>query len=251
MGKILIRFDDICPMMDWKHWQKAENLLDANDVKPLLGVIPECKDPDLQLDEVRSDFWIWLKKKQEEGYAIAMHGVNHVFSSNHRGILTYRIGSEFAGFPFEEQLQKIRRGKNILESHGIYTDTFFAPGHSYDENTIKALAACGFKYVSDGKSSKAYEWHGIKFLPCRNSGGRFRDNEKYSTSIYHAHEWGQEGKNAYPFLDKIIKNKALQIVSFEEYRQQYIGYSWYQRFVEKVYVWLQFRVAPKIRKIRG
>lgn len=251
MKKLLIRFDDICPTMDWVNWQKAERLLDANDVKPLIGVIPDCIDSDLQLNEAKSNFWLWLKQKQESGYTIAMHGVNHVFNSKHRGILTNRIGSEFAGLPFEEQLQKICRGKNILESHGIHTDVFFAPGHSYDENTVKALAACGFKYVSDGKSSKAYLWHGVKFLPCRNSGEGFCKNEEYSTSIYHAHEWRIKVKNAYPFLERLVKDNIFEIVSFETYSQQYAGYLWWQRFIERFYVWLQFNIAPLIRKIRG
>lgn len=41
-----------------------------------------------------------------------------------RGILTTRIGSEFAGVPYEEQLAKLQEGKRILNEHGIYTDIF-------------------------------------------------------------------------------------------------------------------------------
>lgn len=250
MKKILIRFDDICPTMNWELWEKAESLLVTNDIKPLIGVIPNCTDPDLQLDNARTDFWEWLKEKQDNGYAIAMHGVNHVFCSLNRGILTTRIGSEFAGVPYDKQLQNIRKGKEIFESHGIHTDIFFAPGHSYDENTVKALAACGFKYMSDGKSSKAYTWHGIKFLPCRNSGATFNKREEYSTSIYHAHEWIQNDKNAFPTLERIVKNYVAQIVSFDTYCQQPTGKLWLQRWVENVYVWLQFSIAPKIRRCR-
>ena len=46
---ILIRFDDICPTMNWEQWAKACALLDAYGKKPLIGVIPDCKDPDLQI----------------------------------------------------------------------------------------------------------------------------------------------------------------------------------------------------------
>ena len=194
MKKILIRFDDICPTMNWELWEKAESLLVTNDIKPLIGVIPNCTDPDLQLDNARTDFWEWLKEKQDNGYAIAMHGVNHVFCSLNRGILTTRIGSEFAGVPYDKQLQNIRKGKEIFESHGIHTDIFFAPGHSYDENTVKALAACGFKYMSDGKSSKAYTWHG--------TGDVLRDQIKRGTEL---------GKTAKGFIDegKLIPDELM------------------------------------------
>lgn len=247
--KILIRFDDICPTMNWELWQKAERLLDSYGIKPLLGVIPNSTDPDLKINPDRPDFWEWLKKKQSEGYVIAMHGLNHVFNSSNRGILTTRIGSEFAGIPYEEQVLKIRKGKEILEDHGIHTDIFFAPGHSYDENTVKALSTCGFKYISDGKGGKSYVWHGVKFLPCRNTGGDFNLREQYSTAIYHAHEWGIKGKNAYPELERIIKTRKDNIVDFEDYKKQPIGNTYLQLLIERIYVWLQFTINPIVKQI--
>ena len=47
---------------------------------------------------------------------------------------------------------------------------FFAPAHSYDKNTVRALSANGFKYVSDGKSPMPYNWHGVTFFPVINQG---------------------------------------------------------------------------------
>ena len=71
MKKILIRFDDICPTMDWEQWKRAEDLLLQYNVKPLIGVIPDCQDPDLMINKPRVDFWQWLRMKQMEGYTIA------------------------------------------------------------------------------------------------------------------------------------------------------------------------------------
>lgn len=249
MRQILIRFDDICPTMNWEEWNRAELLLNKYQVKPLIGVIPNCMDPDLQIDNERPDFWEWVRRKQLDGYAIAMHGFNHVFCSPCSGILTTRNESEFAGMPFDNQLDAIRKGKEIFESHGIYTDIFFAPGHSYDENTIKALSICGFKYVSDGKSSRSYLWHGLKFLPCRNSGGPMKRGERYSTSIYHAHEWVKEDKNAYPFLENLLSTQNGDIVDFKTYKLQPTGNRKLQRSIEYIYVFLQFRVNPIIKKM--
>ena len=44
--EILIRFDDICPTMNYGQWIKAKEIIDKFDIKPLLGVIPKCEDED-------------------------------------------------------------------------------------------------------------------------------------------------------------------------------------------------------------
>ena len=154
--KILLRFDDICPTMNWEQWEKAKQLMDENMVVALLGVIPECKDSDLLIDAPRSNFWEYIKNLQDAGFTIAMHGYQHVFEIKADGLVTRNKISEFAGLPYKKQLEKIRKGKEILNSHGIETDVFFAPAHSYDRNTIKALREAGFKYVSDGLGYRPY-----------------------------------------------------------------------------------------------
>ena len=115
-------------------------------------------------------FWDYLKALQADGFAIAMHGYLHLYDTNAQGIVNGTSLSEFAGHSYEEQYEKIRKGKEILASHGIQTDIFFAPAHSYDENTLRALSANGFKYVSDGKSSKPFVREGIICIPCRSGG---------------------------------------------------------------------------------
>ena len=52
---ILIRFDDICPTMDYSQFKKATDLLDKYNVHPLIGVIPECQDEELLIEEYHSD----------------------------------------------------------------------------------------------------------------------------------------------------------------------------------------------------
>lgn len=249
--KVLIRFDDICPTMNWEQWSIAEKLLDKYNIKPIIGVIPDCQDPDLMIDQPRQDFWKWVREKQRVGYTVAMHGHTHTFVSPNRGILNYRMNSEFAGLTYEEQLEKIKKGKEILESNGIQTDIFIAPAHSYDENTIKALAACGFRYVSDGKSSKAYVWHELKFLPCRNYGSARVKNKKHYTSIYHAHEWLRQDKyEDYKLLCDLVKDKTNLIVGFNQYCQQPVGITYIQRFVEWMYVRYERYLLPVLRQAK-
>lgn len=254
--KILLRFDDICPTMDFGRFHMAMELMDSVGVKPLIGVIPECKDPDLQIEPYHYDFWDFVKSLQSKGYIVAMHGLYHVFDTNCRGMVNEGFKSEFAGHTYEEQYRKIKKGKEILEEHGITTDIFFAPAHSYDKNTIKALADNGFRYMSDGKSSKSYTMYGVKCIPCRSSGvPKFKKN-KYYTAVFHAHEWVREDKkDAYDRLIDIVKNHVNEVVDFSEYANQKNGYYPLQRLSEILFVtWRRYlyplavKVYLKIKK---
>lgn len=173
MGKnrrILIRFDDICPTMDYQKWNKAMELLDEYNVKPLIGVIPECLDNEMLFEPEHDDFWTDIAFWQKKGYVIAMHGLHHIYTEKKRGLVNNANMSEFVGLPYETQFHMIAEGKRIFDEHGIKTDVFFAPAHSYDRNTIRALKANGFKYMSDGKSKKPMVRYGIICIPARNGG---------------------------------------------------------------------------------
>lgn len=45
--KIAVRLDDITPDMDWERFLKFKSLLDRYQVKPLIGVVPQNRDPNL------------------------------------------------------------------------------------------------------------------------------------------------------------------------------------------------------------
>ena len=245
MKKILIRFDDICPTMDMYQFKRAMDLLDRFNVKPLVGVIPDCKDHDLMIDEPLKDFWSFIRGLQKNGYTIAMHGYQHVFDSLCKGKVNNRIGSEFAGHTLEEQVKKIKEGKSIFSKNGIETDVFFAPAHSYDDNTYEALSICGFKYMSDGKSSKPYIKSGIKTLPCRSSGCPKIGSDNIYTAVFHAHEWAKpEKKQGYFQLEQLLKNHREYIVSFEEYANISTGNSLIQQIDERIFVLWQIHIRP-------
>ena len=134
--KIAIRMDDITADMDWGRFLRFQSLLDAHGVRALLGVVPDPRDPALSIDPPREDFWFPL---------------NHF--------------SEFAGVPYAEQADLIRTGKEMLASHGIRTDLFMAPGHSFDRNTLTALRENGFTGLTDGFGTAPYEYCGLVFYP--------------------------------------------------------------------------------------
>lgn len=249
--KILLRFDDICQTMDWEQWNKAKELMDKEGVVALLGVIPDCKDPELMINEPREDYWFYLRELQNQGYKIAMHGYNHSFVIKADGLITKNKISEFAGLPFDTQLQKIKEGKDILNSHGIFTDVFFAPAHSYDYNTLRALSCCGFKYVSDGLSCKPYYVYGIELLPCK-SGGIPRISKKYGyvTAVVHAHEWVKnDKKDDWVKFVKLIQEHSSEIVSFDDYIKRTKGLWLVQRFNEILCLYVNLYLKPVIKRI--
>lgn len=243
MIKILIRFDDICPTMNWEQWEKAKSLLDEAGATALLGVIPDCQDPDLHIDEERPDFWEYIKELQKQGYAIAMHGYKHIFECGH---------SEFAGLPYEVQLDKIQKGRAILEEHGIKTDIFFAPAHNYDDNTLRALSACGFKYMSDGLSRKPYLRYGVTLLPCRSGGiPSIPNRNSHVTAVVHAHEWVREDKkNDWALFHNLIKNHSSEVVSFEEFKLWEKGTPIVQIVDEILYSFYRKSMRPALSRVK-
>lgn len=168
MKKYLIRLDDACSTMDARKWQRMEDILDAYGVKPMVGVIPANKDPKQQIDAADSGFWNKVKKWEKKGWAIALHGYDHCFISNAgmSGLNPMWARSEFAGVSFEQQKEKIRKGVALFRDNGIDPKYFFAPAHTYDENTLIALRdESNIRIISDTIANKPYRKGDFVFIP--------------------------------------------------------------------------------------
>lgn len=250
--KYLIRFDDFCPTMDYEQWYRADEILRKYHIKPLIGVVPDCHDPELTIDEYHEDFWDYVKQLQSEGYTFAMHGDTHVYCQKKRGLVNNGLNTEFAGLTYEQQLGKIKHGVSELKKHGIVTDVFFAPSHSYDSNTLKALVVCGFRYLSDGKSLKAIMRCGIKCLPCRDGGARSLLKSEYSTIVFHPSEWVRPDKAyGYDHLRSFCELHKDEIVDFTQYSQQPVGNYLIQLLDEKLYLIWNRHIAKIARILRN
>ncbi len=155
-ARYLFRMDDVHPSMDWERFCALLALFRRFTVKPLLGIVPDNKDPKLQVNPPHPDFWKTLRILSRSGDVdIAQHGYQHTL--NCRGdtaLINSRYGlnlrSEFAGLPYEEQIEKIERGRMILLEHGIETSAWMAPNHSFDRVTLRALKDSGFTALTDG-----------------------------------------------------------------------------------------------------
>lgn len=155
--RYLLRFDDICPTMDWSTWNAVEEILVAQDVKPILAVVPDNQDPKLMVDPPAPDFWDRVRGWQARGWAIGLHGYQHLSVNSESGILGFPSKSEFAGLPHEEQLRKLKLGLEIFAREGVRPEAWIAPSHSFDLVTVAALRELGIRTISDGMAFGPYQ----------------------------------------------------------------------------------------------
>lgn len=212
-AKYLIRFDDICPTMNRLAWDQLKVFLFNNQIKPIIAVVPDNMDPDLMINEAATDFWDEIGECQKNGWKIALHGYNHLFVNRNAGIVGRTPRSEFAGVEKDVQKRSISKGIEIFKSHGINSDLWIAPAHSFDKNTLAILKEYGYKYVSDGFSRMPFNAYGFLWIPCQQwERIGLRKNGIYTVCI-HLNKYNQDNIDA--LIDNLSENKE-RIISFEE-----------------------------------
>jgi hypothetical protein len=162
----ILRFDDICPTMNWGLWAEIEDVLVQRGLKPILAVVPDNRDSELQVNPPVSDFWERVRAWQDRGWTIALHGFQHRYVSRNAGIVATRKKSEFAGLPAGEQREKLRRGMDIFEHEGITARVWIAPGNAFDATTVRLLPEFGIDVISAGYFQFPYVCaKGITWVP--------------------------------------------------------------------------------------
>ena len=163
---ILIRFDDITENMNWQLMDKCEKLLDKYKIKPMLGVIPLNKDKEFLAYKKRSNFWSQVRKWQKKGWEISMHGCHHLYKSetNKNDFFGYGGRSEFFGLNFSAQKKQLFKGLEKFKKEKIKIRSFYAPNHTYDDNTFKALKKVGIKNIIDGYGLFPYTEKELNFF---------------------------------------------------------------------------------------
>jgi predicted deacetylase len=165
MPKYFFRVDDIHPRMERGRFNKLKDLFLKNQIKPILAVIPDNQDQSLNKGRDDFNFWEEIKELQNKGWTLAVHGYQHKSINKDGGMINIHNESEFVGLSYGEQLEKIKKGKEMLESKGIKTDIFVAPFHSFDENTLMAIKQANFKYIYDGIALWPFRKYGLIWIP--------------------------------------------------------------------------------------
>ncbi|KGN76152.1 hypothetical protein HQ40_05050 [Porphyromonas gulae] len=166
--KYLVRLDDACPTMNKKKWQQVENILDKYSIRPMVGVIPNNLDPMQMEDSYDSDFWTKVKKWETKNWAIAMHGNTHLYRMLDKpcGINPVNPFSEYVGKTLEDQNINISEAWLSFVSKGFKPKYFFAPGHTFDQNTLEALKIhTEIRVISDTIAFAPYKDGEFIFIP--------------------------------------------------------------------------------------
>ena len=225
---ILIRMDDIAENMNWTAMNQCENLFDSLNIRPLLGVIPNNQDEDFDNYEKRDDFWDKVRTWQKKGWEIAMHGFSHVYDkeTNKKDYFNYGGRSEFCGHDYETQLSRIKKGLQKFNDEKITIRSFFAPNHTYDENTLTALRSSGIKNIIDGYGLIPYSENELNFIPQLFYKEIMLPFGIQSTQI-HLNYWSDQSFN--DFEQFITKNKD-KIITFDDALSK-INNNYFSKFI--------------------
>jgi len=164
-ARYVLRFDDFCPTMAWGRFQRFLPVIEEFGIRPILAVVPENRDPELDVWPSDPEFWSRMRAMQAAGATIGLHGYRHLCSSSGQSLVPLHETSEFAGVPEETQQKWIRSGLAILRGHGLDPQIWVAPRHGFDNATLRALRKEGVCAVSDGFARVAFRRGGLTWIP--------------------------------------------------------------------------------------
>ena len=217
-AQYLLRFDDICPTMNWGNWERLENILREYEVKPILAVVPDNQDPHLSVAPPDPRFWDRVREWQTLGWTIGMHGWQHRFVTHNAGVVGVTCRSEFAGLPRKLQQEKLGAAAKIFGRQGIRSDLWIAPAHSFDYVTMRILAELGMHYISDGFSTWPFsDSLGLLWIPQQLWTFRYRPFGTW-TICFHINSWTDA--NIPAFESNVLKYRAC-ISTFAEVATRY------------------------------
>jgi predicted deacetylase len=209
----LIRLDDACSTMNKAKWARIEKILDQYSIKPMVGITPNNKDVTLKIEAPDVSFWEIARKWQEKGWAIALHGYEHIYLNKNGDVSSSHTGSEFAGLSINEQGEKIEKGLSILQEQMLDVNYFFAPNHTFDENTLKALhLKSSIKKISDTFARFPYIRENFIFYPQQFGNFRNIKIKGYWTFCFHPNT--MDDKSLYDF-EIFIKQNYKNFISFD------------------------------------
>lgn len=164
-AQYLLRIDDLCPTVSAERWARWQALIEEFRLKPILAVVPDNQDAELQVSPPDPAFWERMRDLEAAGASIALHGYRHLCGSRGRSLVNLHRTTEFAGVPGETQRAWIAEALRILHSHGLNPTVWVAPRHGFDTETIFALRGQGIAILSDGFASVPFVRDSVTWIP--------------------------------------------------------------------------------------
>ena len=156
---VVFRFDDPSATSCTEIEEKLITAFRRHNMRCTFGVIPFVSQELLPLTPIKVRM---LHQAVQEGVLeIALHGYSHQNNGLRKG-----VSSEFAGLDYEEQLRRIKQGRQFLEEKLLTpVAVFIPPWNSYDSNTVKALEQLEFQCLSADLFGFAGLSNSLEYLP--------------------------------------------------------------------------------------
>jgi len=164
-AQYLLRFDDLCPTMHRTRWERFLPLIRRFRLSPILAVVPDNCDPELELEPPDEGFWAEMQELEKAGATIGLHGYRHSCVARGKSLIPLHEETEFAGLPQETQREWIRTGLAKLRTEGLQPKIWGAPRHGFDLATLRVLRGEGMNVLSDGFAAKPFQEHGVTWIP--------------------------------------------------------------------------------------
>lgn len=210
-AQYLLRFDDLCPTIKPARWQRCRKLIEEFRIRPILAVVPDNRDSDLDGSPADPEFWEQMREMEAGGATIAVHGYQHLCCSRGESLLGLHSRTEFAGVDFQTQRKWIRAGFAILEEKGLHPRLWVGPRHGFDRNTLQALRSAGVKYISDGFARVPYRRFGLTWIPQQLWGPVVKSKGLWTICI-HPHAAGSADVDR---LRRFLEIHGDQVTSFD------------------------------------
>jgi predicted deacetylase len=164
-ARYLLRIDDLCPAVSAERWLGLQSLIEEFSLKPILAVVPDNRDPELEASPPDPAFWARMRALEAAGATIGLHGYRHLCVHRGRSLVDLHRTTEFAGVPADTQREWIREGLGILRRHGLNPTIWVAPRHGFDTGTLAALRGEGISMVSDGFTRVPFVRDDMTWIP--------------------------------------------------------------------------------------
>ena len=137
------------------------------------------------------------------------------------GINPVHHRSEFAGLSFNEQAEKIEKGYQILKERNVEPAYFFAPSHTFDYHTLKALKEyTDIRMISDTIATKPYKDMEFVFIP--QMGGHCIEMKIPGIWTFCLHP-NEMTDNNFSTLETFLQKHQQEFCSFDKLNLQDVG----------------------------
>ena len=109
-------------------WDRIAAVLDELAIQPIVAIVPDNRDPSLNVAPPREDFWERVRGWQAAGWFIALHGHQHLYETRDAGLMGINPFSEFAGLPYETQKLKLVSAIRSCVAMGLSPMAGWLPG---------------------------------------------------------------------------------------------------------------------------